>query len=154
MSSRGSASDCREGERVQRRPKLEGPELLAALAGGFLSFVDVFIGLVAMPFAGAGATGFLRVLSITLGFELPVYIVFFFVSRRALMYACWSMYAVIHIEDCVFELTEKVFPLDAFGILKAFFVTIVFSSEGLVSLAVALLPTYLFKEERRRLAWD
>lgn len=134
---------------MKRRPKMDELELLAAVAGGFLSFVDVFIGLGAMPFAGAGPMGFLRVLSITLGFELPVYIVFFFVSRRALMYACWSMYAVIHIEDCVFVLRERWFPVDVFGILKAFFVTIVFSSEGLVSLAVALLATYLFREDRR-----
>ena len=133
---------------MHHRPKMDGLELLAAMAGGFLSFIDVFIGLVAMPFAGAGPMGFLRVLSITLGFELPVYIGFFFVSRRALMYACWSMYAVIHIEDCVFELSQKVFPLTVFGVLKAFLVTIVFSSEGLVSLAVALLATYLFRKER------
>jgi hypothetical protein len=131
---------------------MDGLELLAAVAGGFLSFIDLFIGLVAMPFAGAGPMGFLRVLSITLGFELPVYIVFFFVSRRALMYACWSMYMVIHIEDCVFVLSEKWFPVDIFGILKAFLVTIVFSSEGLVSLAVALLATYLFRAERRAVA--
>jgi hypothetical protein len=127
---------------------MEGPELLAAMAGGILSFIDVFIAC-AMNFAGAGAVGFLRVLSITLGFELPVYIVFFFVSRRALMYACWSMYAVIHVEDCVLVLREKWFPVDVFGISKAFFGTILFSSEGLVSLAVALLATYLFREDRR-----
>jgi hypothetical protein len=96
--------------------------------------------------------GFLRVLSITLGFELPVYIVFFFVSRRALMYACWLMYAVIHIEDCVFAISEKWFPVDVFGILKAFVVTIVGSSEGLVSLAIALLATYLFRKEQRAVA--
>lgn len=134
---------------MRLRPKMDGLELLAVVAGGFLSFLDLFIGLGAMPFAGAGPMGFLRVLSITLGFELPVYVVFFFVSRRALMYACWSMYAVIHIEDCVFELSQRVFPVNVFGILEAFVVTIVFSSEGLVSLAVALLATYLFREERR-----
>ena len=117
---------------MQRRLNMDGLELLAAVAGGCLSFLDVFIELVAMLFAGAGHMGFLRVLSITLGFELPVYIVFFFISRRALMYACWSMYVVIHIEDCVFALSEKWFPVDVFGILKAFVVTIVFSSEGLV----------------------
>jgi hypothetical protein len=128
---------------------MNGLELLAAVTAGFLSFLDVFIGLVAMPFAGAGPTGFLSVLSITLGFEFPVYIGFFFVSRRALMYACWSMYAIIHVEDCVFELSQKVFPFNVFGILKAFLVTIVFSSEGLVSLAVALLATYLYREDRR-----
>jgi hypothetical protein len=128
-----------------------GLQLLAAVIGGFLSFIDVFIGLIAMPFAGAGPMGFLRVLSITLGFELPVYIVFLFASRRALMYACWLMYAVIHIEDCVFVLSEKWFPVDVFGILKAFVVTTV-SSEGLVSLVVALLATYLFREERREVA--
>ncbi len=105
-----------------------------------------------MNFAGAGAVGFLRALSITLGFELPVYIIFFFVSRKALTYAFWLMYAVIHIEDCVFGLSEKWFSVDVFGFLKAFFVTIVFSSEGLVSLAVALLATYLFREERRTAA--
>jgi hypothetical protein len=130
---------------------MDGLELLAAVAGGFLSFIDVFIGLVAMPFAGAGPMGFLRVLSISLGFELPVYIVFFFVSRRALMYACWSMYVAIYIEDCVFVLSEKWFPVDVFGILKSFVAAIV-SSEGFVSLAVALLATYLFREERRRVA--
>ena len=132
------------------RPKVDGLELLAVVAGACLSFLDVFIGLGAMPFAGAGPMGFLRVLSITLGFELPVYVIFLFVSRRALMYACWLMYAVIHIEDCVFELTEKAFSVDVFGFLKAFVVTIVFSSEGLVSLAVALLATYLFREEKAR----
>jgi hypothetical protein len=130
---------------------LAGPEVLAAAAGGFLSFIDVFIGLVAMPFAGAGPMGFLKVLSITLAFELPVYIVFFFVSSRALMYVCWSMYVVIYIEDFVFVLSEKWFPADAFGIMRAFVAAIV-SSEGLVSLAVALLATYLFKEERRAVA--
>jgi hypothetical protein len=137
---------------VRLTPNLEGPELLAAVAGGLLSFLDVVIGLLAMPFAGAGPMGFLRVLSITLGFELPVYIVFFFVSRRALMYACWSMYALVHIEDCVFELTEKAFSVDVLGFLKAFFVTIVFSSEGMVTLAVALLATYLYREEQQTLA--
>jgi hypothetical protein len=105
-----------------------------------------------MPFAGAGPMGFLRVLSITLQFELPVYIVFFFVSRRALMYACWAMYAPIHIEDTVFVLSEKWFPVGVFGISKAFLVTIVFSSEGQVSVAVALLATYLYREERQTLA--
>lgn len=137
---------------MQRRPKLEGPELLAALAGGFLSSYDAFAGLIGMNFAGAGATGFRGVLSVTLGFELPVYVIFLFVSRRALTYACWSMYAVIHIEDWVLALTEKVFPVDAIGILEAFFVTILFSGGGLVSLAVALLATYLYREERETLA--
>lgn len=134
---------------MQRIRKMDGLELVAAVAGACLSFVDVFIGLVAMPFAGAGPMGFLRVLSITLAFELPVYVAFFFVSRRALMYACWLMYAVIHVEDCVFALSGRWFPVDVFGIAKAFVVTIVFSSEGLVSLAVALLATYLFRKNRR-----
>ena len=134
---------------MQRRPKIDGFEVLVIVAGGVLAFLDLFIGLVAMPFAGGGPMGFLRVLSITLGLELPVYISFLFVSRRALMCACWSMYAVIHLEDCVFALSEKLFPVNTFGILKAFVLTIVFSSEGLVSLAVALLVTYLFREEQR-----
>lgn len=94
--------------------------------------------------------GFLRVLSITLRFELPVYIIFFFVSRKALMYACWFMYALVHIEDTAFVLTDNWFPVDALGIAKAFLVTIVFSSEGIVALLVALLTIYLFVEERRR----
>jgi hypothetical protein len=146
--SNDSDANLREVTKVQRGLKLEKPELLAIVAGGALSFLDVFIGLVAMPFAGAGPMGFLRVLSITLGLELPVYIIFIFVSRRALMYACWSMYALIHIEDCVFVLSEKWFPVDPFGILKAFVGTTVFSLEGLVSLGVALLATYLFRKER------
>jgi hypothetical protein len=128
------------------------PELVAAVAGGCLSSLDAIIGLIAMPFAGAGPMGFLRVLSITLGLELPVYIVFFFVSRKALMYACWFMYALVHIEDTVFVLTDNWFPVDPLGIAKAFLVTIVFSSEGIVTLLVALLATYLFMEERQMLA--
>jgi hypothetical protein len=134
---------------VQRRPKLEGPELLAAVAGAFLSFLDLVIGLLAIPFAGAGPLGDIAALSISLRFVFPVYMVLLFISRRALMYACWLMYAVIHVEDCVFALSEKWFSVDVFGFLKAFVVTIVFSSEGLVSLAVALLATYLYREERR-----
>jgi len=104
-----------------------------------------------MLFSGVEPMG-LRALSFTLEFEFPVYIVSFFVSRRVLMYACWSMYALIHIEDCVFVLSDGWFPADVFGFIKAFFVTILFSSEGLVSLAVALLATYLFREERETLA--
>ena len=135
---------------VGRVLKIDGTELLAAVAGALLSVLDAFIGLIAMPFAGAGPMGFLRVLSITLGFELPVYIVFFFVSRRALMCACWSMYVVIYIEDCVFVLSEKWFPFDLPGVVKSLAGAVV-SSEGLVTLAVALLATFLFREERQRM---
>ena|SRR5579871_2642120 len=134
---------------VQHRPKLKGLELVAAVAGAIFSFLDLVIGLLAMPFAGAGPLGDIAALSISLRFVFPVYMVLLFISRRALMYACWSMYVVIHVEDCVFELSQKAFPSNAFGILEAFVVTIVFSSEGLVSLAVALLATYLYREERR-----
>jgi hypothetical protein len=136
---------------VGRVLKIDGTELLAAVAGALLSVLDAFIGLIAMPFAGAGPMGFLRVLSITLGFELPVYIVFFFVSRRALMYACWSMYAVIYLEDCAYIFSEKWYPLNVLGILKTFVASPI-TSEGLISLAVALLATYLYREEKRRLA--
>ncbi len=128
---------------------MAGLELVAVVAGGILSFLDVFIGLIAMNFAGTGAAGFLRILSITLGFELPVYIVFFFISRRALMYACWSMYALIHIEECVFVFSEKWFPVNAIRILEVLVGATLFP-EGLISLAVALLATYLlFREDRR-----
>ena len=130
---------------VRLRPKLDGPELIAAVLGASLSLFDAFIGLIAMPFAGAGPMGFLRVLSITLGFEFPVYIVSFFVSRRVLMYACWSMYVVICIEHWIFDVSEN-----ASGILAGLLGAGV-SSECVVSLAVALLATYLFREERETL---
>jgi hypothetical protein len=131
---------------------LAGPELIAAVLGGCLSVIDGVIGLLAMPFAGSGPMGFIRVLSVTLGFELPVYIISFFISRRALMYACWFMYGLIHIEDTVFLLTEDSSPLNVFAVLRAFLATIVFSSEGIVTLVIALLATYLFREERETLA--
>ena len=52
----------------------------------------------------------------------------------------------------MFVLTDNWFPVDALGIAKAFLVTIVFSAEGIVTLLVALLTTYLFLEERQTLA--
>jgi len=133
--------------------KMDRIEILAALAGLFFAFIATFIGVIAIPFAGTGPTGYLRILSILLGFELPAYVVCFFISRKVLMYVCWSMFVIDDTAEFLFHVTETGFPASILGKLMIFLLDLV-PWVNLLGILIPLLATYLYREEKRRLAGD
>jgi hypothetical protein len=128
--------------------KMDRIEIFAASAGLFFASVTTFVGLIAIPFAGTGPEGYLKALSILFGFELPVYIVFFFISRKALTCACWAMFAIDYVVGLLFRLSEGGFGKGVLGIL------VIIPWENLPGILIPLVATYLYKEEKRRLAGD
>ena len=133
--------------------KMDRTEILAALAGLFFAFVAIFIGVLAIPFAGTGPTGYLRILSILLGFELPAYVVSFFISRKVLMYVCWSLFVIDDAAEFLFHVTEIGFPASALGKSMTFLGDLV-PWINLLGILIPLIATYLYREEKRRLAGD
>ena len=133
--------------------KMDRTEVLAALAGLFFAFVATFIGVIAIPFAGTGPTGYLRILSIFLGLELPAYVICFFVSRKLLMYVCWSMFVIDDAVEFLFHISEERFPATLLGKLTILLLDIV-PWVNLLGILIPLIATYLFREEKRRLAGD
>jgi hypothetical protein len=133
--------------------KMDGAELLAALIGAFLAFITTVIGLFAIPFVGAGPEGAFRVLSISLGIEFPIYVIFLFISRRVLMCGCWVMCVISYAANCMVLISEKWFPVDFIGILKTLGIAILLPDD-LLCVVVALLTTYMYRTERWPLVTD
>jgi hypothetical protein len=126
--------------------KMNKTEVLAALAGLFFVLVATFIGVFAIPFAGTGPVGLPKTISVLLGIELPVFIVFFFISRRALMIVCWMMFAADAVFEILFNVTESGFSLSALHLFLGIVPWI-----NLTGILVPLSATYLYREEMRRL---
>ena len=133
--------------------KMDRIEILAAIAGLLFAFIATFIGVLAIPFAGSGPTGYLRILSILLGFELPAYVVCFFISRKVLMYVCWTMFVMDDAVEFLFHVSETGFPASVLGKLMTFLLDLV-PWVNLLGILIPLVATYLYREEKRRLAGD
>ena len=153
---KGMTSTCfldKRKRRTIRMLKMDRAELLAAMAGALCALYTTIIGVFAIPFAGTGSIGYFKMLSISLGFEFPVYIVALCISRKALMSACWVMYAANYPAACIVLFSEKWFPLNPLGVLKTLIVAIVYPTSLLI-IAVALLATFSYRAEKQRLARD
>ena len=119
---------------------------VAILMGFLCAFATTFIGLVAVPFTGYGF-GLARVanhyLNISLGLELPLYIVLICTRRKAPMYACVAMCLINYLGVFLLTLCDVSGPLHTTTLLRLFAESIFFPGE-ISSIAVALIAVYLY----------
>jgi hypothetical protein len=137
---------------MTRLRRLGGDEWLAAIAGAFFSFLlaTFAVLVVGIGFVGTRTTGFDRFASVTVGFELPLYAIMFFVSCRLLMYVCWTMYGVVYIEMCVSLFMDQSSQKESLTLKVMDVIAVNLDPRVFLSLAVASLATYLFREEKAR----
>ena len=129
--------------------KMYANEILASLLGLISAFFATFIGVFGIPFTN-WPTGYLKYFSFSLGLEFPAYVVVFFISRRLLMYVCWTLFVVDEIFGSLFVLSERSMP----NALLGKFIDVVVSalpSLDIPCLLVALIATYLYRSEKRRM---
>jgi len=123
-------------------------EIMAALVGLFFAICTSFIGFM-IPLAGWGhglASVAVHYLFLSLGIELPLYLLFLLISRRWLVCACYAMCAINFVGAGLLERSNILGALHLMDFVGITIMSVLFPGE-LTSIAVVLVALYLRRSE-------
>jgi len=123
--------------------------VIAIFVGFLCAFITTFIGIVAIPFTGYGfglASVANHYLNISLGIELPLYIVLICIRRKVLTYVCAGMCIINYVGVFLLTLRDISGPIHAMVLLKLSAESIFFHGE-ISYIAVAFRAHYLHKDQ-------